>query len=84
MLRPMLVLSMLLSFLLSARAAEPVRISSPDKSVRVAVALTPQGQPTYSVRYGATEILQASQLGLRLEGADLSRGLQLTRVEPAP
>lgn len=83
MLRPVLVLSLLLSFSLLARAAELVRISSPDKSVQVAVALKPQGQPNYTVRYGATEVLQASQLGLRLEGADLSRGLQLTHVEPA-
>ncbi|RTQ48138.1 glycoside hydrolase family 97 protein [Hymenobacter gummosus] len=67
----------------AARAAQPIQISSPDGAVRVTVDLTAQGQPTYAVRYGQTELLQPSRLGLQLAGADLSQGLRLTQADKA-
>lgn len=67
----------------AARAAQPVQVSSPDGAVRVTVDLTAQGQPTYAVRYGQTELLQPSRLGLKLAGTDLSQGLRLTQADKA-
>jgi alpha-glucosidase len=67
----------------AAQAARPLQISSPNGAVRVTVNLTAQGQPTYAVHYGQTELLRPSRLGLRLAGADLSQNLRLNKADPA-
>jgi len=67
--------------LAAAHAAQPIRISSPDGAVLVTVDLTPQGQPTYAVRYRQAELLRPSRLGLRLATADLTQGLKLTKAD---
>ncbi|MFC6225787.1 glycoside hydrolase family 97 catalytic domain-containing protein [Hymenobacter artigasi] len=65
----------------SVRGAGPVVVSSPDGAVQVTVAVDPQGQPTYAVRYRAAEVLRPSRLGLQLAGTDLSQGLKLARAD---
>jgi len=82
--KPFLVaLSLCLVNVLSnqAQAAEPVTVASPDGAVRVTVSVTAQGQPTYTVRYGPTEVLRPSRLGLQLASVDLSQGLQLKSAD---
>ena len=69
--------------LAAAQAADPIRISSPDGAVQVTVDVGAQGQPTYAVRYRSAELLRPSRLGLQLAGADLSRGLKLTKADKA-
>ncbi|UOQ68789.1 glycoside hydrolase family 97 protein [Hymenobacter volaticus] len=65
----------------TAQAANPVLVSSPDGVVQVSVDVTPQGQPTYAVRYRAAELLRPSRLGLQLASADLTQGLKLTKAD---
>jgi alpha-glucosidase len=64
-----------------ARAAAPVRVSSPDGAVQVTVDVTAQGQPTYAVRFRDAELLRPSRLGLRLTSADLTQGLKLAKAD---
>jgi alpha-glucosidase len=64
-----------------ARAATPVRVSSPDGAVQVTVDVTAQGQPTYAVRFRDAELLRPSRLGLRLASADLTQGLKLAKAD---
>ncbi|MCB2380506.1 glycoside hydrolase family 97 catalytic domain-containing protein [Hymenobacter sp. BT635] len=68
------------TFSTTAQAAEPVLVSSPDGAVQVAVTLAAGGVPTYAVRYGKTEVLRTSRLGLQLAAADLTRNLQLQQA----
>ncbi|GGG49758.1 glycoside hydrolase family 97 protein [Hymenobacter glacieicola] len=67
--------------LAAAQAAKPIRITSPDGAVQVTVDVTPQGQPTYAVRYRQAELLRPSRLGLQLASADLTQGLKLTKAD---
>ncbi|MET4106286.1 glycoside hydrolase family 97 catalytic domain-containing protein [Hymenobacter sp. UYP22] len=75
---PVFIALLLLST--TAHAAEPVRVGSPNGVIQVTVALDAQGQPTYAVQNGGTEVLRPSRLGLTLATADLSRGLQLDKA----
>jgi hypothetical protein len=52
-------------------------ITSPDKQVKVQFELSPRGEPTYAVARAGQPVLLTSRLGLRLQAADLSRGLRL-------
>ncbi|UPL51029.1 glycoside hydrolase family 97 protein [Hymenobacter sublimis] len=67
--------------LAAAQAAKPIRITSPDGAVQVTVEVTPQGQPTYAVRYRQAELLRPSRLGLQLASADLTQGLKLRKAD---
>ncbi|WP_201982367.1 glycoside hydrolase family 97 protein [Hymenobacter rubidus] len=64
-----------------ARAAEPVRVASPNGMIQVTVDLDSQGRPSYAVRYDRTEILRPSRLGLVLASADLTQKLKLVRAD---
>ncbi|TGE20878.1 glycoside hydrolase family 97 protein [Hymenobacter metallicola] len=75
------LLCLLVLPLTAAQAAKPVLVSSPDGAVQVTVDVTPQGQPTYAVRYAGTELLRPSRLGLQLAGADLTQGLKLKKAD---
>lgn len=75
------IISLLVLPLGVAQAARPVQITSPDGAVRVTVAVTAQGQPTYTVHYRKAELLRTSRLGLRLASADLTQGLRLTKAD---
>ncbi|RPD49812.1 glycoside hydrolase family 97 protein [Hymenobacter sediminis] len=75
------LLCLLVLPLAAAQAAKPIRIKSPNGDVQVTVDVTAQGQPTYAVRYRRTELLRPSHLGLRLAGADLTQGLELTKAD---
>jgi hypothetical protein len=59
----------------SCALAAPMSVTSPDGHVRVDVRLTKQHLPVYAVYRDGTEVLRESSLGLRIEGADLSRAL---------
>nr|WP_152981440.1 glycoside hydrolase family 97 N-terminal domain-containing protein [Hymenobacter sp. AT01-02] len=67
--------------LAAAQAAKPIRITSPNGAVQVTVDVSPQGQPTYAVRYRQAELLRPSRLGLQLASADLTQGLKLTKAD---
>jgi len=53
-------------------------ITSPDQQVMVQFELSPRGEPTYAVARAGQEVLLPSRLGLRLQSADLTRGLRLS------
>lgn len=77
---PYLFIGVLMLAATAAQAAAPLQVTSPDGAVCVTVALAGGGRPTYAVRYRDAELLQPSQLGLQLAGADLSQNLRLTKV----
>ena len=52
-------------------------VTSPDKQVKVQFELSPRGEPTYAVVRAGQPVLLTSHLGLRLQSADLTRGLRL-------
>jgi hypothetical protein len=52
-------------------------IASPDNQVKVQFDLSPRGEPRYAVERAGKAVLLDSRLGLRLQSADLTRGLRL-------
>jgi len=52
-------------------------ITSPDNQLKVKFELSPHGEPTYTVARAGQAVLLSSHLGLRLQSADLTRGLRL-------
>ncbi|MGL6162492.1 glycoside hydrolase family 97 catalytic domain-containing protein [Microbulbifer sp.] len=78
-----LLISMLL--LLSACGAkQQYSLYSPDGSLAVTLELNEAGQPQYRIERNGELVLKPSQLGVVLDGVDLSRGLALESVgEPA-
>jgi hypothetical protein len=74
-------ISLLIALAAQAQSGSPVSVDSPNGTIRVTVETTAQGVPTYTVRYGQTEVLRASKLGLQLTGTDLSQGLQLKNAD---
>ncbi|KAF1723236.1 alpha-glucosidase [Pseudoxanthomonas wuyuanensis] len=65
----------------AAAAGEAARtlgqVASPDGRLQVAVTLDAQGTPHYAIAREGKEVLAPAPLGLVLEDADFSRGLQL-------
>jgi alpha-glucosidase len=57
-------------------------LSSPDRHITVEVSVTPQRTLAYTVKRDGKPVILASDLGLKLEGADLSDELKLARVSP--
>ncbi len=64
-----------------AKAADPIRVASPNGAIEVTVHLDAQGRPSYAVRYGRADILRPSRLGLVLASADLTQRLKLVRAD---
>ena len=64
-----------------AWADDPISVASPNGVIQVTVAVDGQGRPSYAVRYGRTEVLRPSRLGLQLASADLTQHLKLVRAE---
>lgn len=58
-------------------------IASPDQQLKVHFELSPGGEPTYAVARAGQPVLLPSHLGLKLQSADLSRGLRLASAAPA-
>ena len=65
----------------AAALADPIQVASPDGQLVVRVSLSPDGQPTYDVRYVGQTVLQSSPLGLLTNFTDLSTGLSLAAVD---
>jgi alpha-glucosidase len=62
------------AFCLSHRAhAETLRLDSPQQRATLEFTLSDDGQPRYAVRYAGHEVLDASPLGIDLQGAPKSR-----------
>ena len=57
----------LLSLPATALAAEPLRLTSPDRRIAVEVTTNRENQPSYSVRYKGKEVVSPSTLGLGFE-----------------
>ena len=76
--------SVLLLSLIAAglHASAHAAINSPDKHIRVDVAVSAQNTLTYSVWRHNKPVLLASPLGLQLEGANLTGNLKLTKTSP--
>lgn len=53
-------------------------ITSPDNQLKVQFDLSPRGEPTYAVFRAGQPVLLTSHLGLRLQSADLTKGLRLS------
>ncbi len=60
-----------------AEHAHGAPLSSPDGRLAVDIAVRAGGVPTYTVTRDGQTVLLPSALGLRLQGADFSRGLKL-------
>ncbi|WP_020654501.1 glycoside hydrolase family 97 protein [Massilia niastensis] len=62
--------------------AHAAPLTSPDRHISVAVAVSPSGTLTYSVSRDGKPVLLPSELGLQLQGADLSGKLRLSSSSP--
>ncbi|MFP5391211.1 MAG: glycoside hydrolase family 97 catalytic domain-containing protein [Gammaproteobacteria bacterium] len=79
---PILAEALALAFTLTAACIPAHALNSPDKHIRVDVAVTAQNTLTYSVWRDNKPVLLASPLGLKLEGADLAANLKLAKTSP--
>ncbi|MCV2369612.1 glycoside hydrolase family 97 protein [Roseateles oligotrophus] len=66
-----------LALVLSAPAIAANALSSPDKHLSLQLRVTPEQRLVYSVQRDGKPVILESQLGLQLEGADLSQRLRL-------
>ena len=62
------------------RAQAPTTVSSPNRELTLAV-VPVEGRLTWSVRAGATAVIEPSALGILVDGVDLGHGATLGRVE---
>ncbi|MBV6319823.1 glycoside hydrolase family 97 protein [Duganella violaceipulchra] len=67
---------------MTAAAAQPV-LTSPDHHISVKLQATAGGGVAYSISRDGKPVLLASELGLQLQGADLTNGLTLTATSKA-
>ncbi|WP_229507164.1 glycoside hydrolase family 97 protein [Pseudoduganella rivuli] len=81
--RPALPLSVLAMAALVASHACAAPLASPDGHLAVDVKVGPGGMPTYTVARDGKPVILPSALGLRLQGADFSRGLKLAATSDA-
>jgi alpha-glucosidase len=70
----------ILSFYASALCADRYTIKSPDTRISVAVWLTPNGEPAYSVVHSGSTVLKQSKLGIVRSDGDFSSNLTLDSV----
>jgi hypothetical protein len=61
----------------AAADADRICLASPAGTLAAEFMLTPEGAPTYRVRYGQRIVLEDSRLGLQRDDGDFSRRLQL-------
>lgn len=70
---------------MAAATTNAADLGSPDRHIRVAVSTDQGGRLQYTVMRDGKPVLLASQLGLQLEGAQLSSGLSVVaRSQPRP
>jgi alpha-glucosidase len=69
-----------LAALAASASAHAAMLASPDRHLTVDVRITPQRTLVYSIQRDGRPVLLASRLGLRLQDAELSTALGLTRT----
>jgi len=62
--------------------AHAAPLTSPDRTIAVDVAVSPAGALTYAVARNGQPVILPSALGMEVKGADLTRGLKLTKTSP--
>ncbi len=67
---------------LQAAPAPVGDVASPDRSLRVEMALDETGRPTWRLLREGREVIASSPLGMVGQGVDLSRGLVFAGVDP--
>jgi hypothetical protein len=67
---------LLLCTLLVALAMQAETVTSPNGDVKVGFELSEKGEPTYTVWYKGKEVIQPSQMGLKLNMDDFTDGLK--------
>jgi alpha-glucosidase len=65
----------------SARGAQEVVLSSPDKAIFLRIAPEEGGRLGYSVTLAGKPVIETSPLGIRVDGQDLGQGSTLGKVE---
>ncbi|HEX7410609.1 MAG TPA: glycoside hydrolase family 97 catalytic domain-containing protein [Bacteroidales bacterium] len=55
-------------------------LKSPDGNIVMQIKLTPDGAPVYAIDFKGTHLFEESNLGLKLEDADFSKGLKIKSV----
>ncbi|QJX47592.1 glycoside hydrolase family 97 protein [Hymenobacter taeanensis] len=75
-----------LSFLLLAGflgfSAQAQTVHSPNNKLTLSFQLSPSGEPTYQLRFGARPVLKPSRLGMLLQGQPaLDKGLTIAQVD---
>lgn len=70
------------SLALSLASGAALALQSPNKQLDLSVTLNPDQTLSYSVKRNGQAVLLPSPLGLKLEGADFSRGLKLAATSP--
>lgn len=71
---------LLLAYYASSAVAQTFSkaVISPDNRIQATITLNEKGELSYNVRYQGKEVVGQSQLGLRLRGFDLTKGLKRT------
>ncbi|TGE07979.1 glycoside hydrolase family 97 protein [Hymenobacter fodinae] len=75
-----------LSFLVLAgllgAAAQAQTVHSPNNKLTLRFQLSPSGEPTYQLQFGARPVLKPSRLGMLLQGQpSLDKGLTISRID---
>ncbi len=63
-------------------AADDVAVTSPDGRVRFQLGLADKSRLQYSVTFREKPVIEASALGITVDGVNLSEGAQIGKVEP--
>ena len=70
---------LVLAFCLVSFSAQAQTLHSPNRKLTLRFALSPSGEPTYQLRYGAKPVVQPSRLAVLLKDAPgFAQGLTLT------
>lgn len=64
-----------------AQSAAEVEVQSPSGKVALTVFVTPRGQLSYEVRFAGVPVVEASNLGIKVDGVDLGAGASLAKSE---
>src|SRR5438270_12438628 len=73
---------LLTAFVTAHSQSKPVTVTSPDKSITVQCQTDASGQPSYSIQYKGTVVLETSKLGIVRSDADFSKALTLAGISP--
>lgn len=66
----------------SCSKPQQLSFNSPDGKLQLEVKLNPKGEATYTLNRDGKVVLETSKLGLKVNGTDLSEGLQIESVSP--